>query len=131
MSNSAYEVILQQGAVDRRRPAVEPLPSPVLEVREVHQRPVRGGGSDALTRHPHPADFLNDVSQPPSLDCGEVHSHRQPAVRGTEMLIDLTFPDVGMTVIEPECCAAEAINLAADKRCLTSGAERGTDLGRV
>ena len=59
-------------------------PGPALKVRHVHQRAVRGGRPDALARHPHPGDLLDDLAQPRALDRGEVHPHRELAVRGAE-----------------------------------------------
>ena len=112
------QIVLQQSPVDRLRPRVEPLPSPPLEVRDVHQRAVCRGRPDPLARHPHPGDLLDHLTKPPSLDQGEVHPHRDPAVTGAELLIHLAHPHVRVTVIKPELRSAEPVNDPTHERHL-------------
>jgi len=52
-------------------------------------------------------------------------------VRGTEMLVDLALPYVGMAIIEPECCAAEVSNHSAHERRLAPGSESAAQVGHI
>ena len=127
------QIVLQQSPIDRLRPRVEPLPGPPLEMRDVHQRAVCRGRPDPLARHPHPGDLLDHLTKPPSLDQGEVHPHRDPAVTGAELLIHLAHPHVRVTVIKPELRSAEPVNdptherhLAPIAKLLRGSARRST-----
>jgi hypothetical protein len=88
---------------------------------------MRRGRPDTLTRHPNPSDLFDDLSQPAALDRGEVHPHRDLAVRSAELLIHLALPHVRVAVIDPERCAAEPIDDPPYERHLAPIAELRAD----